>query len=322
MPTGFEVPSRDALIAEQATVQAEKFQGRLIAEYNGYIFPGQSWREPRGSAVADFVRPIIGNNERVTLDGVLEGLIEAKAGESVHWVDMGGGRALTMRQLGSMPDFKQRLKMTNVDLFDFGLEGLGPDELDYLEGLVPGMTDPSAEPTLITDNVETVQLSEPADIITSIEVIQYLNDPLEAISNWYNQLADNGIMLVATEHDWSGWVRYTREPGGNERDETPMKHLLEELTRAGINCAVTDKCDWQSGLRPDVDPDRVRIMAVQKKPGTALRVIRPVVDVWVNLYNFKSTFYEAPGEESSPIVKVANTETPKALGAITLGNIS
>jgi len=322
MSTGFEIPSHEALLAEQATVQAKKFQARLLAKYSRYIFPGQSWREPRGSAIVDFVRPIIGDAERATLDGVLEGLSEAKAGEPVKWVDMGGGRALPMRQLGSMPDFKQRLKMTNVDLFNFGLEGVNPDELEYLEGLVPGMTEPEAEPVLITDNVETVQLPEPADIITSVEAMQYLNNPLEAITNWYNQLADNGIMIVATEHDWASWIRYNREPGSSERDETPAKHLLEELSRAGINYAVTDESDWQSGVRPDVDPNRVRIMAIQKKPGTSLRVTKPVTEVWVNPYNFKAAYYEAPTDGSSSTVEVVRTDTSTALGAVTLGNIS
>lgn len=320
MSAGFEIPSHDALLAEQAFVQAEKFQGRLLAEYSSYIFPGQSWREPRGSAVVDFVRPIIGDAERATLDGVLEGLSKAKAGEPVNWVDMGGGRALPMRQLGSMPEFKQRLKMTNVDLFNFGLEGLKPDELEYLEGRVPGMTEPSAEPTLITGNVETVELPEPVDIITSVEAMQYLNNPLEALSNWYNQLADNGIMLVAAEHDWASWIRYQREPGSPDRDETLAKHLLEELSRAGINYAVSDESDWRSGVRPEVDPNHVRIMAVQKKPGTSLRVTKPVTEVWVNPYNFKAAYYEAPTTEATPVVEVVNTHT--ALGTVSLGTLS
>lgn len=323
MSVGFEIPSHDALVAEQAAVQAEKFQGRLLAEYSSYIFPGQSWREPRGSAMVDFVRPIIiGDAERATLEGVLEGLSEAKAVQPLNWVDMGGGRALPMRQLGTAPGVKSRLSMTNVDLFNFGLDGLKPDELEYLEGLAPGMTEPEAEPAFITADVETVSLLGQADIITSVEVMQYLNNPLEALANWYNQLADNGIMIVATEHDWASWIRYNRELGSSERDETPAKHLLEGLSRAGINYAVTDESDWQSGVRPDVDPNRVRTMAVQKKPGTSLRVTKPVTKVWVNPYNFKAAYYEAPTDESSPTVEVVRSDTHTALGAISLGNIS
>lgn len=317
MFTGFEIPNHEALIVEQTTVQAEKFQGRLLAEYSGYIFPGQNWREPRGSAVVDFVRPIIGDAERATLDGVLEGLCEAKAGEPVNWVDMGGGRSLAMRQVATTLDVNSRLKMTNVDLFNFELDGLKEAEVEYLEELAPGMTKRGAEPALITDNVETVRLHEPPDVITSVEVMQYLNNPLEALANWYNQLADNGIMLVATEHDWASWIRYRRDSRSYDREETPTKHLLEELTRAEINCAVTDESDWQRGTRPDIDPNRFRIMAVQKKLGTSLRITQPVVEVWKNPHDYKATYYEVPSAKNS-LVEVVNADTHASVGAIAL----
>ena len=61
MSTNFEIPSHGALLTEQAAVQAEKFQGRLLDEYSNYIFPGQGGTDPRGSAIVDFVRPITGD---------------------------------------------------------------------------------------------------------------------------------------------------------------------------------------------------------------------------------------------------------------------
>jgi SAM-dependent methyltransferase len=318
MSTAFESPSHDALIAEQATVQAEKFQGRLLDEYSSYMFPGQDWREPRGSAVADFVRPITGDTAHASLEGLLAGLIQVKTGEPVHWVDMGGGRALPMRQLVSMPSLKEKLIMTNVDLFDYGLAGLEQNELEYLESSAPGITDSEAEPRLITENVETVQLPDPADLITSVEAMQYLNNPLEAVANWYNQLADNGIMIIATEHNWTSWIRYNRQPDDTERDETPAKHLIETLSRANITYAVTDETDWKNGIRPKADPDRTRIMAIQKKPRTSLRVTKPVTRVWVNPYNFKAAYYEAPSNDSISTVEVVKEDITSALGAVTL----
>ncbi|HSX07501.1 MAG TPA: hypothetical protein VLG11_01260 [Candidatus Saccharimonadales bacterium] len=318
MPAGFEVPSYEALVAEQATVQAEKFQGRRLAAYNNQIFPGQSLREPCGSAVVDLARPIIGGAERATLEGVLEGLSEAKAGQPVSWVDMGGGRALAMRQLGSIPEVRAKLTMTNVDLFNFGLEGLEPEELAHLEGLAPGMTSPETEPILITDDVEKVMLPEPADVITSVEVMQYLNNPLATLANWYNQLADTGLMIVAAEHDWARWVNYEREPGSALQDETPTKHLLEVLKQNDIQFAVTDRSDRQDGDRPDLDPTCFRIMAIQKKPGTRLKVTKPVTEVWVNSYNYKAVFYEAADDSASSPVEIVHS-APKALGAVTLG---
>lgn len=319
MSNQFELPTHDALLAEQELVQAEKFQGRLLAEYSRYIFPGQKWREPRGGALVDFVKPIVGDTGRASLEDVLAGMGRTITGRPVHWVDMGGGRALPMRQLGTDPDVRQKLRMTNVDLFRYGLE---PDEVTFLEALAPGMTQSETEPLHITDNVETVTLPEPADIITSVEAMQYLNNPLEALVNWYNQLTDNGIMLVATEHDWASWIRYAREPRDIDRDETPVKHLLEELSAAGIAHAVTAESDWENGFRPKVEPDRTRVMAIQKKPGTSLRVNQPVTKVWVNLYNFKAVYYEVPTNETSPLIEVVVTDVRASLGATSFRNMS
>lgn len=320
MRTNFETPSHDTLLAEQAVVQAEKFQGRLLAEYDSYLFADYRGDEAHGNAVIDFAKPFIGDNEQVTLEGLIQGLSNSKLGSPVSWVDMGGGRALPMRQLARMPNVQIKPLMTNVDLFNFGLDGVTPEELEYLETLVPRMTEPEAEPTLIIDNVETVKLPAPADIITSVEAMQYLNDPLGALVNWYNQLADEGMMIVATQHDWASWIRYQREPSSSERDETPTQHLLEELSRNAINCAVTYENDWGRGRRPRIDPGNFRIMAIQKKPSTSLRVNKPVTEVWVNPYDFKAVNYEAPSGEASSIVEVVQCSSHAALGGLTLRN--
>ena len=303
MAPKFEAPAFEALVAEQEAVQAEKFQGRLLEEYGRYVFPGQDWREPRSSAVTDFLRPVcIG--ERVSLDGVIRGLCEAKGDAPVRWIDMAGGRGLPMRQLTADAERRDHLVMTNVDLFDFGMEGLKPDEIAYLEDLAPGMTSDEAAPRFMQADVETVALPEPADLITTVESMQYLNNPLATISNWYNQLADNGLLIISTEHDWASWIRYQREPGQGDRDETPAKHLLEALQAGGVAYAASAESDWESGFRPDLDPDRIRNMVIQKRPGTQLVVNSPVTEVWVNPYNFKAAYYEEPTQGSRPVVEV------------------
>lgn len=309
MTASYERPNHEALLAEQAVVQAEKVTGRLLQEYSDLIFPDQNWREPRGSAMVDFVKPIMREAPRVTLDGFLENLAETKSGEPVTWVDMGGGRALAMRQLAMNPAIAPKLTMMNVDLFNVGLEGLDEGEVAFLEDLAPGMTQPAAAPALITDNIETVTLPVPADVITSVEAIQYLNDPVAALCNWYNQLKDNGVMFVATDHEWASWIRYQRNPAEIPLwDETPTKHVLEGLASAGIRYAITYESDWEgSGFRPKVRPSHFRAMAIQKKPGTALRATQPVAAVWVNPYHFKAAYYPDPRGGGGPLVEVVTT---------------
>src|SRR3712207_2241293 len=123
MTTRFEAPSHEDLIAEQTVVQASKFQGRMLTEYNYYLFPGQEYRQPQSSAVADMVRPLCEGEEYVSLAGVLNGLHASAGGERpIHWVEMGGGRGLPMREAATSPQLKDKIHMTQVDLFDYGLE--------------------------------------------------------------------------------------------------------------------------------------------------------------------------------------------------------
>jgi hypothetical protein len=288
MPTKFETPQYDVLLAEQDAVQAGKFQGRLLTDYNDCMFPTQDWQEPRSCAVTDFVRPYCDDDKRVSLEGVLRGLSAAKS-QPVNWVDMAGGRGLAMRQ---MAVGGHNLRMTNVDLFDFGLAGLDADELVYIDQKSPGSLADAAAPHLIRADVETVQLPEPADIITCTEAVQYLNNPLAAVANWYNQLADNGLLVVSAEHEWAGWIRYTHEPGKMDWDETPSAHLLAELGRTAVPHAATYEPDWHAGMRPDFDPTRFRTLALQKQPGTRMAANADVNEVWVNPYNYKAIYYE------------------------------
>ena len=303
MKAGFEMPSHETLLAEQARVQADTCKVRLLSEYSGYLFPGQFLRESQGNAIVDFVRPIVGDVKHVTLDGLIKNMVRAKDVEPVRWTDMGGGRALAMRQLRVAPEVGARVAMTNVDLFDHGLEGLSEEELDYLEELAPGMTQSHAAPDLILANAESVILPQPADIITSIEGMQYFNNPLAALCNWYNQLADNGRMIVATDRDWSSWISY--EEGHESPDGTPVKHMLEELEQAGITYAATNECDLPSGIRPKLDLTKFRILGIQKEAGTTLGVTQPVQEIWSNQYGFKVVRYQAPGAASPPVVQVS-----------------
>lgn len=300
------MPTIHELVAEQEAVQAEKFQGRMLRHYNSYFFPGQEWCQPLNSAVTDFMRPYSSDAELVSLENVLDGVQSRNEGQSVHWADMGGGRGLTMRQLATMPRFAGKLIMTNVDLFDYGLDGLSDEEIKHLESLHPGITKDNTRPTLIRADIEAVTLPEPAGLITSVESMQYLNNPLAAIGNWYNQLRDNGLLMIATEDSWASWIRYQQEPGDYQQKEAPVKHLFDELGRIGVNFAATDEPDYECGDRPRLRPSHTRDFVVQKKPGTRMVVNADVTSIWKNPWNYKAVYYSEPQEASLPLVEIVS----------------
>ena len=308
MSAKFEAPHFDVLHAEQEAVQSSKLQSRQLVGYSSYIFPGEGWCEPRSDAVTDFLRPVC-LGDKVSLEDVFNGMYEAKSGEPVCWVDMGGGLGLPMRQLASNADYRNKLIMTNVDVLDLKIEELEAEEIAYLEGLAAGMTDNQNAPQYIQADAETVILTELADAITSIEAMQYLNNPLAAISNWYNQLADNGVLIISTEHDWTSWVRYQREPGEGGSDKTPTEQLLKELASKGVAHAASCESDRKRGFRPELDPGNFRNLVIQKRPGTQMVLNAAVTKVWVNPHNFKAVYYEESRTGECPLIKIIGTES-------------
>lgn len=302
MHKGAENPGFQTLLDEQAHVQAGKFPGRTLEEYNANIFPGQRWLKPRSSNVVDFLKPLC-RGGGPSLENLINGLCQAR-NRGIKWVDMGGGRAFAMRQVANTPSIQDKVTMTNIDLFNMRFDGLGSDEIGYLEELCPGITDIQDNPFFIQANVESVILPKPVDLLTAVEVMQYLDSPLAAICNWYNQLEDDGLFIIAAEDDFASWVRYQREPRDPNWHEVPMKHFLGELTKKGIKFAATPKADSESGERPDLDPNNFRILVVQKKPGTELRVNQDPIEVWVNPYNYKAVYYDVPVEGRLPLIQV------------------
>ena len=250
------------------------------------------------------MRPYNADSERVSL----EGLYAANGGRPVHWADMGGGRGLAMRQLATMPRFAGKLAMTNVDLFDYGLDGLDDDDLDYIEELSPGIADDATRPALLQADVETAVLPEPADLITSVESIQYLNNPIASISSWYNQLRDNGFLMIATEGAWVSWMRYQKHPYGHTQKEPLIQHVFEELGRAAVSFAATYELDYEAGERPVLMPNYTSYFVAQKKPGTHMVVNSRVTEIWKNPQNYKAVYYEEPKPEAKPVVEIVQDE--------------
>jgi len=280
----------ESLLAEQSIDQQGKDRTRMLAEYNGIIFPGQEWLPPRAGPVTDFLRPF-NVGEKVSLQGILQGMANL-SGRQVHWAEMGGGYGLAMRETALLPDMKSKVKMTNVDLFQPDFSDLPTLNVNFLQTNYPGLIDANNEPEFFQGNMETIHLPQPADLITSVETVQYLNDPLAAICNWYNQLADYGVLIVSAERDWPAWIRYTGS--FTSAADTPSAHLLDELARNNIKHAIAEREDYESGHRPSVGLDSFHTIVVQKRPATALICNSKTTKIWKNPSDFKVTYYPRP----------------------------
>jgi hypothetical protein len=289
-------PSFDELRAEQARVQAGKFQGRLLSGYNGDIFPGHTFKE--GCAVADFMRPYAAG-DTVSLETVLDGMSE-RAGRQIHWVDMQAGRSLAQRQYMLDPARRERVAATAVDLFDYGLEGLDEEEIAFVKEVANG-----PKPNVIIADAQEVVLDRPGDVITCEEGIQYLDDPLRAIANWYNQLAAAGFLFISRGGDWASMVGYdfSSIPYGLREDQSPIADMLDELAAAGVPFEATKTSDWASGHRPLLNPGEFRSLVIQKVPGTQMMVNTTPSFINSSYSDHKNPLYRMadPGDPTPPV---------------------
>lgn len=237
-----------ALVNEQMRVQATKTRFRSLELYNEHVFTG----------VGQTVMRLIGRTApgANSINALLDGFAEQR-GADTHWADMGGGFGIAMRQAARLrrEDAKQRINMTLVDLFDWEKQ---TEVLPITRDIEESDYEPVHRPFVLEGDVDRVQLEEPADLITSIHVMQYLNDPLASISNWYNQLNDNGLMVISGEDHWSTTIGDTATRHGE-----PFQGIFEHFVENGISFATDVRI-------PTNDRGRFTKLAVRKKSGTIL----------------------------------------------------
>lgn len=291
------------LMAEQALVQSRKCQTRLLEDYNYRLFPGTRRKDDTSCAMGDFLEEFTRGGE-LSVAGILNGMHLAKQRMGIHWADMGGGHGSAMRELGSITSVKHNLQMTNVDLFEYGDELFLPDDLSYLDSLNPGILKPESSPDLLRADIQTVELTTKADFITSIEAIQYLDDPIAALCNWYNNLHDNGVMVVSQDPELAQWIRFDQTTLTDENySQWPTTYLVQELARSAIRFATSKELDWFPGQRR-LNTEDFRTIAIQRKPGTKLVSNASVTNIWVSPNDHKAVYYE----RTEPLIVVEHQE--------------
>lgn len=288
------------LLAEQQMVQASKFHEREPDEYDGLIFPGRDFYP---NSVNTFLRPFC-HDGTPSLMALLHGLHET-LGRPVRYTDMGGGRGLPLRRIASS-HLRGRVRATNVDLFDWGSQGLDASMLRYYSDRGYDLEDATKKPPFIQADIETVVLPEPSDLITSIESIQYVSNPLAALCNWYNQSRDNGLLVVTTSHEWSHWILYQREGGLASRTATPTMDLIAELKEKEIPHAIATRGAFDG---EKLDPRYFSNLVMQKIPGTRLVINghapNVTLDTSPNTEHYKITGYERPAD-GRPLIEIVS----------------
>lgn len=279
----------EGLLKEQSIVQNDKNNNRLLRQYNGYIFLGARFSKGTNtSEVEEFVKENI-NKSVSNIEGLLTAM-NKNLKRRVNWTDMGGGFGLAQRQALIDDKLRKSVNTVNVDIFRREMNELKPEDVDYLKDRFPSILDPEKDPIFIQADVETVKLKEPADLLTSVEVVQYLDNPLRTLVNWYNQLSPEGLMVVSAEHTWSDWIRYedTVVLGG----DNPLKLFFDQLEKNGIPFSFSQECYERRRSVQRRNNGRFCNLVIKKMPNTEINLLAEVTDIWTNPHSYKVVFYE------------------------------
>jgi hypothetical protein len=300
------------LRAKQEIVQAKKARNRSLTEYDTYVF-GSRWiyqnrREPLKAEketdlnpVAKLLFPMLIQaglvHETPSLYGILRAL-HATRDRSITWIDLGGGVGVAQRKVAERERGKTKtINMINIDITDAEndpVEHKYFDDTKKREG--QNIFDPQFRPTLIHDDIVKAQAPVMPDLVTSIESIQYVERKLELIVNWYNQLADHGLLIISTESPaWGSWVR---DQGNSIMGEDRVfTNFVNALKAARIKCAATKIHDHEEGY------NSTSTLLIVKKPGTQLKLTVDLVSTWENPYNYIASYY-TPIPMDVPAVEV------------------
>ena len=291
----FDIPNPTAIVREQAATQADKCQTRLLSNYErDYMFLSDPSAHS-SSAVADFLRDRSENHLADTYH-LLRG-IGSRASAPIRWVDAGGGRMLAQRDLMTRYD-DTGLTLDTVDLFDHGQDDLTYEQHRAYEHHFRDRT-----PTLIQDDVTYVHLPGVAHLTTAFELVQYLDDPLTALANLYNQTAVDGIIVIGTGYDWSRSILRKTPEGEVLRGPSmmPAAELLRILRTHDIAFAATREPDLEPGRRPRLDDEAYQILAIEKRAHTSLHIAQSALAPKVMPDGYKVQYYPVDTPEGQLI---------------------
>ncbi len=272
----------------QFNMLGSTIRDRSLDDYDVEIFPSCQ------SEVVDLLGDVVPNASSMV--ELLRGLSPAAEDKPLHWVDMAGGLAVALREASILrtQNILGEITLTNVDLFDWR-EELAGDLKALSAEMGMDLGNKAHEPQFIQDNAETVVLEEPADLITSVQGIQYFDDPLRALVNWYNQLNGDGLMVVARASHW--WPREISQRSQSDETE-PFAALFSQFEEHGIRYATGDAA---SSFIPEEVTD-FEVLAIQKQAETRLQLNAALMQV-VAGFSWKVVQYD----DAKPAIEVVRT---------------
>lgn len=304
LPTHVSAACENLRISQQL-VQFDKERARVLSRYDWLLFRRtEAW-------FREYVNDdIIGHYEQILSAAKISDEIAGKPPSllyylqavaqirkrNVIWVDLGGGIGLPMRQIShDHAELASKLKMINVDLFDWQSRSDAVELLEHVfRRVVPTVLEDVHAPELVVDDLTIATFGGKADLITSIESIQYVENKLKAVVNAYNQLEDGGILMVYSSAPF-GLLVETQINDSKQRFET-VERFFEILAANGISVLRSPQHREEDFLSAD-------IIALIRKPGTKLDLLSKLDHSELIDNGYVKSFY-TPSNKPIRVIKV------------------
>lgn len=290
--------------------------GRTLYDYHNCITPRPLSISERASVAKVLGARMwdVGKYLKITaMLGNMAGAVEPR--KPVHWVDLGTGTGFAQHEIIQIQSWYPEMRsveLTGVDIQPYELSFASLQRLygDKAARRKPHKDHP--KPHFVLGDAATVQLPKHADLITSVFSVPYWDDPVGGLANAYNQLKDNGLLIIATDASYE-WTRGIRYAPSEATVSSPITDITAAFEGAGIQYAALSAGGFQatSSMYEDEPPGKhYCTLFVRRRPGTTLRLLGSLAGS-PRLYpegssreDFKITEY-ARQEVSGTLVEVA-----------------
>lgn len=196
----------------------------------------------------------------------------------VRWVDLGTGTGFAQHEILQMQTWYPEMRSVEVMGIDVQPYELSFASLQRLYGDKAARHKPHKEypkPKFVQGDAATVHLPKPADLITSVFSVPYWDDPVRGLVNAYNQLNNNGLLILATDASYE-WTRGIHYAASEPQELSPFADIKAAFAKARIPHATISAKGAKATIsiyENEPPGEHCCTLFVRRPPGTRMRLL-------------------------------------------------
>lgn len=253
-------PTLKEIVAEQSVAQSGMTIDRRLGSYTKNFFRCITGTETQAldtlltEAIPDW-------NGRHDVSSLLKAMkADASNGKTV-WIDYGGGVGRAQADALADESLRSGLYAVNVDPLRHGVA-----KSRYFKDVA------QASIQYVQADAVKYRAKYPAQFATAMFMLPYVHNPLKCIANIYRNLDDDGLMVLATDDEYS-WTRGIVDAAPDVATKRPVTRFLEVLHETGIHFAAIGHEGDDEALEENQE---FSCLWIKKTPNTTFDVVGDV----------------------------------------------